>query len=458
MDMARQHTPFERTGLAAPVLVLGAGFTGRSVVRWLHGQGVPCTLADTRATPPGAADLRREWPGLPLRFGDAETLDPARFGTLVASPGLPADLPLLRRARAAGVPVVGDIELFARVVDRPVLAVTGSNGKSTVVDMVAAMARAAGRRPGLGGNFGTPALDLLAEDHDCHVLELSSFQLETTESLRPLAACLLNVSEDHMDRHPSLAEYAAIKGRIYRGARRAVVNRDDALAAAQVPAGVATISFGADAPPPGHYGLRRAGGREWLCRGERRLLATDALRVMGRHNALNALAALALGEALGLPEAAMCEALRQYRGLPHRSQWVADIDGVRWVNDSKATNVGATAAALAGLDRPVILLAGGQGKGADFTPLRAAVAGRVRAALLFGEDAPRLAGALAGSVPVERVADLDSAVTHAAALARPGDCVLLSPACASFDQFSGYAERGERFAARVRALAGEETS
>ncbi len=457
MERARQRIPFERTGLAAPVLVLGAGVTGRSVLRWLRGQGVPCALADTRREPPQAAALRRDWPDLACHFGALDGLDPARFGTLVVSPGLPAGLPLLARARAAGVPVVGDIELYARVADVPVVAVTGSNGKSTVVDMVTAMARAAGRRPGLGGNFGTPALDLLAQDCDCHVLELSSFQLEATRSLRPLAACLLNVSEDHLDRHASLAEYAAIKGRIYRGARRCVVNRDDPLAAAQVPAGAAVTGFTARPPAAGDYGLREAGGRTWLCLGEERLLAQDELRVLGRHNALNALAALALGEALGLPAAAALAALRDYAGLPHRSQWVADVAGVRWIDDSKATNVGATVAALAGLDRPVVLLAGGQGKGADFSPLRQAVAGRVRAVLLFGEDAPRLERALAGAVALERVADLDSAVARAAALARPGDCVLLSPACASFDQFSGYAERGARFAARVRALAGEGT-
>jgi UDP-N-acetylmuramoylalanine--D-glutamate ligase len=323
-----------------------------------------------------------------------------------------------------------------------------------VTSLVAAMARAAGRETQAGGNLGPPALDLLAGPApDLYVLELSSFQLELTRSLRPRAAVVLNLSPDHIDRHGSMDRYAAAKGRIYTHAGTAVVNRDDPRVPALVPPGCPAVSFGLDAPPAGtDYGLVSVAGERWLCRGDQRLMPAAAIPLPGLHNAANVLAAFAVGTAMGLPDDAMAAAAAAFAGLPHRMCRVHRAGGVDWIDDSKATNVGAAAAALGGLDLPVILLAGGDAKGADLAPLAEAARGRIKAAVLLGRDAQRLEDVLAGIAPVVRVATLEEAVEVAAGLAMPGDAVLLSPACASIDMFDDYRQRGEAFARLARTV------
>lgn len=440
-------------------LIVGLGKSGLSAARFLAVNGLRFAAVDSREQPPGLDVFRTRHPDADLYLG---TFDPDRFRrakTLVLSPGVAVAEPAVQAAMAAGVQVLGDVELFAREVDRPVVAITGSNGKSTVTTLVGEMARKAGVKTAVGGNIGTPVLDLLSDLREAneaepglYVLELSSFQLETTDSLAPAAAVVLNLSPDHMDRYESLEAYAQAKGRIYAKARLRVINRDDPVAAALADCGPC-VSFGLDVPAAGQYGLREIDGESWLACGERNLLRETELRIRGRHNTANALAALALGTAVGLDEKAMLAALREFPGLPHRTQWVASVDGVDWYNDSKGTNVGATMAALNGMPGRVVLLAGGLGKGQDFSLLRDAVAVRARAVIVFGTDAPLLQAALGGAAPVESVADLAVAVTRARALAQPGDSVLLSPACASFDQFSGYEQRGERFASLVREMA-----
>ena len=434
-------------------LIVGLGTTGLSVARHLLARGEPFRVADSRAQPPGREELARLAPGVAVHAGpfDARVFAAAR--RLVVSPGVSVREPAVAAARAAGAEILGDIELFARTATAPVVAITGSNGKSTVTAMVGEMARAAGIPVGVGGNIGTPALDLITEPEPAlYVLELSSFQLETTESLAPAAAAVLNVSADHLDRYGHLDGYAAAKARILPRATTAVINRDDPRVAA-MPGGERRVSFGLDEPATGQWGLVTRDGEAWLACGEIPWMAEARLRMPGRHNTANALAALALGEAVGLPRPAMVEALMNFQGLPHRCQWVARIHGVSWYNDSKGTNLGATLAALAGFSGPLVLIAGGQGKGQDFAPLRDALAGRARAVVLLGEDAPAMAAAIGDAVPVVTADDMPAAVAEAARLARAGDSVLLSPACASLDMFDHFMHRGEVYMAAVRELA-----
>jgi UDP-N-acetylmuramoylalanine--D-glutamate ligase len=332
--------------------------------------------------------------------------------------------------------------------------VTGTNGKSTVTTLVARMAERAGLVARAGGNLSPPALDLLdGTAAGVYVLELSSYQLETTHSLEPAAATVLNVTPDHMDRYADMPTYAAAKARIFDRCGVAVINLDDPLVAAMARPGQRTLSFSLHADRGADYCVRSDEGVDWLCRHGERLLAVDSMRIVGSHNAANALAALALGDALGLARPAMIDALRDFPGLPHRAAWVADVAGVRYVNDSKGTNVGATLAAVAGFKGPLLLIAGGDGKNQDFSPLRAALSGKVRQVLLIGRDAPQIEAALQGVCVTERCDTLEAAVVAAARVARPGDTVLLSPACASLDMFRDYAHRGQVFADAVRGLA-----
>ena len=431
-----------------PVLIIGMGATGVSVARYLTKQERRFVMADSRAGLSIAPELNRDHPTSELILGrEGNDLVFDQFSEVIVSPGVPANSPMVLRAREAGIPLIGDIELFSREVNSPVTAVTGSNGKSTVVHLLAEMYKHAGKNVALGGNFGTPALDLVTSpEPDHYVLELSSFQLETTASLRPAVAVVLNISEDHMDRYSGMDEYAQAKAEVYHNAEIAVVNRDDAAALALMPDGVPCVRFGLDEPPTeDDFGIRLHAGESWLVLGREMLLPVSKLKILGQHNWSNALAALALGGAVGLPYKAMLETLQGYSGLPHRSQWVAEVKGVTWINDSKATNPGATLAALEGLERPVVLIAGGQGKGADFSVLQSAVETYAKAVVLLGEDADEIARALTGTVPIVRVASMAEAVAQSAGLAEWGDYVLLSPACASFDMFSGYAERGRCF-------------
>jgi UDP-N-acetylmuramoylalanine--D-glutamate ligase len=372
---------------------------------------------------------------------------------VVASPGLPVRGPFFDEARRRGLAIVGDIELFARAAVAPVVGVTGTNGKSTVTTLVARMAERAGLKVRAGGNLGPPALDLLADGTELYVLELSSYQLETTTSLHCRAATVLNVSADHLDRYASLASYADAKARIFARCDTAVINLDDPLVVAMPRSASSTLSFSLRASVGATYALALHENEWWLMRAEVPLLRLAELRIRGAHNAANALAALALGEALALPLTAMLEELRSFAGLAHRSQWIADVRGVAYIDDSKGTNVGATVAAVAGMPGPLVLIAGGDGKNQDFTPLAAAFHGKVRHVVLIGRDAARIAAALKGVCSIERCATLPQAVQAAARAARAGDTVLLSPACASFDMFRDYAHRAAVFAEAVQELA-----
>ncbi len=443
---------------APKTLIVGLGKTGLSVARYLRAQGVSVAVTDSRANPPGMEQARLEMPDTALFTGG---FDPDAFAAaelLVVSPGVPVSEPLVAQAVARGAPVIGDIELFAQAVRAPVVAITGSNGKSTVTSLLGQMARLAGVRVAVGGNLGEPALDLLDEGVELYVLELSSFQLETTQTLAPKAATVLNVSADHMDRYPSLEDYAAAKARVFDHAEIAVLNRDDPVVRAMAGRAQAEIGFTlADPRSRDDFGLIERAGETWLVRGQEPLMATGEIAVAGRHNLANALAALALGSACGLPVTSMREALRRFRGLPHRTVLVAARRGVRWYDDSKGTNPGATVAALRGLVDPAgsgraVLIAGGDCKGADFSPLLPVVRDAARAVVLIGRDAPLLERVLRGAVPLLHARDMEDAVALAADAALPGDCVLLSPACASFDMFDNYEHRGRVFAAAVQGL------
>jgi UDP-N-acetylmuramoylalanine--D-glutamate ligase len=433
-------------------LVLGLGRTGLSAARYLDRKGLTVRVADTRANPPGVAALRANVPAAELRTGPFNSSLLDDVAQVVISPGLSLQEPVVRAARERGCPVVGDIELFAREAPAPIAAVTGTNGKSTVTTLVAEIANAGGRRAVAGGNLGEPALDLLERPTpDLYVLELSSFQLETTHSLRTVTSTVLNVTPDHMDRYASLEAYGAAKARIFDGCGVAVINADDPAVRGMPRPGQSVVSFSLESHDA-DYTLERSPAPMIVRRGEP-LLPLAAMRLQGLHNAANAMAALAMAEALELPLAPTLDALCTFGGLPHRSQWVADVRGVRYVNDSKGTNVGATLAAVRGLAGPLVVIAGGDGKNQDFSDLRHAFRGKVRHVVLIGRDAPALAATLADVCATERASDMPAAVRAAQAVAQPGDTVLLSPACASLDMFRDYIHRGDEFAAAVRSLA-----
>ncbi len=450
------------------ILVLGLGDTGLSMALWLTRRQAKVRVADSRAAPPGLDALRRSLPGLEPALGAFREESFAGVDLIAASPGVPLAEPRIQQALRAGVQVVGDIELFARSLDaarRPlVLGVTGTNGKSTVTALAGAMARAAGSDCEVAGNIGPPVLDALMRREDearaarLWVLELSSFQLETTNSLAASAATVLNVTEDHLDRYPGMAEYAAAKARIFQGDGVQVLNRDDSRTLAMALPVRTVLTFGLDAPSgPRDYGIVARSGEDWLTEGAEPLMPVKDMKLPGRHNAANALAALALCRAVGLPMAPLLAALREFRGLPHRVEPVGEIGGVRYYDDSKGTNVGASVAAIAGLAHQhpkIVLIAGGEGKGQDFGPLREPIARSARAVVLIGRDGPLIESALAGiGARLRNAASMQEAVALATAEARPGDAVLLSPACASFDMFRNYAHRGEVFRATVEGMA-----
>jgi UDP-N-acetylmuramoylalanine--D-glutamate ligase len=426
-------------------LVLGLGVTGLASVEFLQERPGHVVVADTRREPPGLEVLRRQHADVELHLGDFDLALLEDVDQILVSPGLAADIPLLTVARSRGIDVLGDIELFARATTQPVIGITGSNGKSTVTTLVARMLGACGYDIRVGGNLGPPALSLLDDAASGYVLELSSFQLEHTFSLRTQAATVLNISPDHMDRHHGLARYAAIKGSIFDGATVAIVNRDDPMVMQMAPGHPRRVSFGLDEPSGADFGLRLVAGVNWLVRGDDLLVPAAKLRIRGRHNIANGLAALALAESFGADLTRAIEALQTFSGLAHRCQWVGEWHGVTWINDSKGTNVGATVAALHGFKGPLILIAGGAGKGADFAPLAEAARGRVKTALLIGQDASVLADALGGVCEVSLVSDMAEAVAAARKQAEPGETVLLSPACASLDMYADYGARGEDF-------------
>jgi UDP-N-acetylmuramoylalanine--D-glutamate ligase len=432
-------------------LVVGLGATGLSIARYLKRNDCNAIFYDSRKEPPGLDKLAELFPDAELRLGNDKL--PRNVTRVIASPGIPDSHPLLRKARKKKLEIVSDIELFARDASKPFVAVTGSNGKSTVTTLLYHMCRADGRNVLAGGNLGEPALDLLDQDvPDIYVLELSSFQLQRTENLPAAVALLLNVSPDHLDWHADEDEYRSAKYRIFKDADAAVINRADEEAAHRVEHCGRVASFGLDAPDADEYGLREEDGERFLARGDTLLLSIRDLALYGIHNQLNALAALAAGDLIGLDMAAMLQVLVEFPGLPHRMQFVARIGAVDYINDSKATNVAAAVASINSVEGMLVLIAGGDGKGADFSELAEAVEGKLRGAVLIGEDAEKIAHALDTVMPVHFAENMDSAVHMAATCAESEDTVLLAPACASFDQYDNYMARGDAFCAAVEAL------
>ncbi|WP_455365230.1 UDP-N-acetylmuramoyl-L-alanine--D-glutamate ligase, partial [Kaarinaea lacus] len=452
------------TGTQGTTVIVGLGKTGLSCARYLAQQGETFVVVDSRADPPGLKQLLSLAPNVECYLGGFEPVAFEQAKRLIVSPGISIKESVIANAASQGAQVLGDIALFAEHADAPIVAITGSNGKSTVTSMVGAMAEQGDLKVKVGGNIGVPALDLLAtspvsdigeittepnlEKPDFYVLELSSFQLETTPNLSAFAAVVLNISADHMDRYANIQEYVAAKQQVYRNCHFQVYNRDDVLCAEMMQAVVAStddrvVSFGLGIPPSDHdYGIEQQDGESWLMKGKQPLMRVDELSLPGRHNQANALAALALGEAMNIKLDDMLQVLRNFVGLPHRMQLVASINNVNWYNDSKGTNVGATVSAIAGMPGNKILIAGGDGKGADFEPLREAViANNVRLVILIGKDADRIEAVLSGVVQIERAANMNAAVLLASKLAKPQEKVILSPACASFDMFRDYQHR-----------------
>ena len=442
-----------RYSAAGHVLVVGLGDTGLSCIRHLSESHRRVVAVDSRERPPHRAAVESEFPGLEVHCGRFDTPLFESAEEIVLSPGLSVQEPALQAAAMRGIPVIGDIELFARAADAPVVAITGSNGKSTVTSLVAAMARRAGVRAGVGGNLGPPALSLLGHGHELYVLELSSFQLETTNTLRPAAASVLNLSPDHMDRYRSFDEYVAAKRRVFRDGTVVVANFDDPLACGLGGEQRPTIGFSTNGSAGARWHVAGSGSAARIMRSGRTILPVDSVPLTGMHNVANVLAAFALGDAVGLDLDAMSAAVESFTGLPHRCETVAVHLGVRWINDSKGTNVGATVAAIEGIGAggPLVLIAGGVGKRADFSPLGAPVALYVRWAVLIGRDAARIGEVLHGRTQIRHAPDLAAAVDFAWEVARDGDSVLFSPACASFDMFENFAVRGDTFRRLVQA-------
>ncbi len=432
-------------------IVLGLGATGLSVVRFLTGKGISPLVMDSRRQPPGMDKLAADFPDVPLVSGGFDCRHLVQAQQIIISPGIAVDTPEVRAAMDMGIEVIGDVELFAReLAERApcVLAITGSNGKSTVTTLVGEMAAADGKKVAVGGNIGVPALDLLSQLADLYVLELSSFQLETTHSLKCIAATCLNISEDHMDRYADLEAYRQAKLRLYPQSKLSVFNRDDPATQPNDPCH--TTSFGLGIPEGDEWGLMD--GKVY--HGSSEIMNLLDVALIGAHNHANLLAAMVLCEAVGISREAMVTVAREFTGLSHRCELVASHDNIAWVNDSKATNVGATVAALNGLRDhlgDIILIAGGDGKGADFEPLRFAFQS-VAHLITLGRDGDKIAELKDGAF---RVANMAEAVDKAKSLANPGDIVLLSPACASLDMYTNFMARGDDFRANVERVYGE---
>lgn len=438
-------------------VVAGLGISGVAAVNFLHEKGYRVAVTDSRANPPGSDQIPQE---VQTSFGkfDAELLLSAE--EIIISPGLDPKLPEIQAALAKDIPVVSEIQILRRATDKPIVAITGSNAKSTVTTLFGLMAQDAGKKVAVGGNLGRPALDLTKDDPELYVLELSSFQLETTSNLNAEVAVVLNMSEDHLDRHGDMMGYHTAKHRIFQGVKKVVFNRDDSLTRPLVPDSTPMQSFGLNAPDLNQYGvLREDNGTMWLARGRERLIQSSELYIQGTHNIANALACLALGEAIGLPLQSMLETLKTFKGLEHRCEFVQEINGVRYYNDSKGTNIGATLAALDGLGAAiepqggkVAIILGGQGKGQDFTALRDALSKYAKVAVLLGVDRALIETAIQGTTELVNVDTLEQAVQVCQQHAEANDVVLLSPACASLDMFKSYGQRGHAFVACVAAL------
>ena len=444
--LAALEKNFQLKPAEARLLIVGLGATGFSAAQFLQKTPIKFAVIDSRSNPPLIDTLREQMPDVPVFLGgfDQSAFDVATH--MLISPGVSLNEVAISKAMAAGVTVLSDIDLFACANDKPVIAITGSNGKSTVTTMLGEMGNASGVKTAIGANLGTPALDLLQQNADLYILELSSFQLERTTVLNAKAATVLNISPDHLDRHDGMAGYIKEKQRIFRGDGVMVLNADDGLVNnMQIPER-RLLTFSTQHPADFYL---QHGEVDYLKFGDQQLMRVDELRLEGAHNIANALAALALGYAVGLNLQALCNALKRFKGLPHRMQKVADSGGIAWINDSKATNIGACIAALQGYERKVVLIAGGDAKGADMNELVPAVKSKTKAVILMGKDANLIAAALDGSVPVFFAANMKDAVKTALYQAMAGDVVLLSPACASLDQYKSYQDRGNKFVEAV---------
>lgn len=440
-------------------LVAGLGKTGNSIAHYLQRKNKPFMAFDTRAELECLDEFKYLFPDVDVFLHDLpETMYPM-IEAVITSPGISLDEPFLQRARDLAIPIYGDVECFAREVRVPVIAITGTNGKSTVTTLVGEMVKKAGFNVAVAGNIGDPVLDRLSDDppYDFWVLELSSFQLDLTYSLAPKAAVVLNITPDHLDRHHTMAAYIEAKQRVYSGASALIYNRQDSnTLPQQVGTDALSVSYGLDEPGGCDWGIVEKEGVLYLAQGQTCLLSVEQLRIKGKHNWQNALAACALASAAGIAHEAMVAVLKEFSGLPHRCQWVRTLDGVEWINDSKGTNVGATESAIAGIGGfmrgKIVLIAGGLGKGADFSELRQPVSDYVRLLVLIGQDADKIDHDLTGAAPVLRASTMEEAVAQARVHAKPGDVVLLSPACASFDMFRDFNHRGEVFSQRVLEL------
>ena len=429
-------------------LVFGLGQTGLSCVRFLVNQGFEVAVFDTRDNPPLIEQLYRDFPNVEVTLQKVSDVD-----QVVVSPGISLKSQELLIANQRNIEIVGDIELFALSAQAPIVAITGSNGKTTTTTLIAEIFSAAGLKVEIGGNIGTPVLDLLNHSApDYYILELSSFQLETTRHLSPKVAVILNISADHMDRYDNLDEYAGAKLSMLDGAKNKVINVDDQWLKAQLSSIGEFVGFTEKAPAKNAYGLKRIENQTWIMAGDRQVFNAAELKLQGNHQLMNAVAAVAVANLCDVDESAMCNVLREFDGLAHRTQFVRSIDGVDYINDSKGTNIGATVAAINGFDSQIILIAGGEGKGADFTELFDAVKNKVRYAILFGRDAGKIENAIVSATNIIRAVSLEAAVNQAHELAKPGETVLLSPACASFDMFDNYQQRGDVFVQAVRGL------
>ena len=452
-----QHEGLARLGLdqqGVRVLVVGLGMTGLSVVKFLQQNNISVAVVDSRENPPGLVEVEESYQDVAVFTSSFEHAVFEAATHIIVSPGVSLDEAEIQAAAERGIPVFGDIDVFAVCADGPVACITGSNGKSTVTTLLGKMAISAGLDARVGGNIGIPALDLLTDQPaDLYILELSSFQLERTSQLTANVAAILNISADHMDRYSSLASYSEAKERVLYGPGIAVLNRHDkAVQNMVLPTGRKAVSFGLDEATGNDYGLITHNGKSYLTAAGEPVIASEILKLKGAHNIQNALAAMAMADSLGIARVAQQQAMASFTGLSHRTQWVADIDGVTWINDSKATNPGACLAALEGLPAPIILIAGGDGKDASFSLLTNAIEANVSLVILLGRDAQRFQQEAIVDTPYFMVDTIEQAVRKAKEQATVGDMVLLSPACASLDQFDSYQQRGDRFNTAVKDL------
>lgn len=447
------HALQKQTVSTSEYIIAGLGETGLSVATFFYNRGIPFVMADTRVDPPLLNTFKQKFPDVDFYVGEFPSSEFSKANKIVISPGVDVKNKTIQSAINDGAECYGDIEIFANNTQTPIVAITGSNGKSTVTSLVAEMAKSVGMQAYAGGNLGPPALDLLDHtDAELFVLELSSFQLESTKSLQPKVATVLNISADHLDRHGDMRSYADIKSKVFNQAKNSVINRDDVMVADMHTSGTVT-SFGLSQPANNEFGLTHEGNETYLMKGDKRLLAIGEIAMRGEAGILNSLAALTIGERLGLSQEKMLATLKRFKGLPHRFSVVGESNGVTWINDSKGTNIGATISSLQGLKENIVLLAGGVFKGGDLSLLHDAVAMHVKYVILFGQDARTLNDVLKDAARLHTVNSMRDAVIKARELAQAGDHVLLSPACASFDMYENYIARGEDFESCVRELA-----